>query len=201
MGRLRTEQVRIDPALLHRTEEGVALTDAVLSDYSARLRTQGRHEDSVRSCGKTLRQFRDFLPESGIVTRDTLRDWRNRLLSENYAIRTVNSKVSVVNAPLESMGCRDLQATKQLLPAVFEAPELTRQEYLRMLQTARALEDERAYVLTKLFATTGIAVTDLPLVSVEAAGEGQLTASGKRGQTLRFSPGLQTDLLRYARES
>lgn len=201
MGRLRTEQARIDPALLHRTEEGVALTDAVLADYGARLRAQGRREDSVRACEKTLQQFCDFLPETGIVTRDTLRDWRKRLLSENYAIRTVNSKVSMVNALLESMDCREFQVTKQLLPAAFEAPELTRQEYLRMLQTARAMVDERAYVLTKLFATTGIAVTDLPLVTVEAAGEGQVAASGKGRQILHFSPGLQADLLRYAREN
>lgn len=37
-----------------------------------------------------------------------------------------------------------------------------------MLQMAKILEDERAYVLTKLFATTGIAVLDLPAVTVEA---------------------------------
>ena len=36
-----------------------------------------------------------------------------------------------------------------------------------MLQTAKILEDERAYVLTKLFATTGIAVLDLPAVTVD----------------------------------
>lgn len=32
---------------------------------------------------------------------------RNNGAAENYAIRSVNSKVSMVNALLESMGCRD----------------------------------------------------------------------------------------------
>ena len=79
------------------------------------------------------------------------------------------------------MGCRDFQVTRQLLPEEFEAPELTRREYVRMLQTARSLEDERGYVLTKLFATTGIAVLDIPSVTVEAVRSGQLPIrSGKK---------------------
>ena len=155
MGRLRTETIKIDPTLLHRTPASAELTPAILADYSARMRAQRRREDSMCSCEKVLRQFYDFLPESKTVTKDTLQRWREQLLAENYAIRTVNSKVSMVNALLESMDCRDFQVTRQLLPEEFEAPELTRQEYVRMLQTARALGDERSYVLTKLFATTG----------------------------------------------
>ena len=58
-------------------------------------------------------------------------------LAENYAVRSVNSKVSTINALLESMGCREFQVTKQLPAEEFDAPELTRQEYVRMLQTAK----------------------------------------------------------------
>lgn len=202
MGRLRTETIKIDPALLHRTPASAELTPAILADYSARMRAQRRREDSMRSCEKVLRQFYDFLPESKTVTKDTLQRWREQLLAENYAIRTVNSKVSMVNALLESMDCRDFQVTRQLLPEEFEAPELTRQEYVRMLQTARTLEDERAYVLTKLFATTGIAVLDVPSVTVEAVRAGQaVIKSSKETEIIRFPASLQEDLLRYGAEN
>ena len=202
MGRLRTETIKIDPALLHRTPASAELTPDILADYSARMRAQRRREDSMLSCEKVLRQFYDFLPESKTVTRDTLEKWREQLLAENYAIRTVNSKVSMVNALLESMDCRDFQVTRQLLPEEFEAPELTRQEYVRMLQTARTLEDERAYVLTKLFATTGIAVLDIPSVTVEAVRSGQLLIkSGEKTEIIRFPASLQEDLLRYAADN
>lgn len=97
MGRLRTETIKIAPELLHRTPASAELTPAILEDYSTRMRAQRRREDSMRSCEKVLRQFYDFLPESKLVTRDTLQKWREQLLSENYAIRTVNSKVSMVN--------------------------------------------------------------------------------------------------------
>ena len=202
MGRLRTETIKIDPALLHRTPASAELMPAILADYSARMRAQRRREDSMLSCEKVLRQFYDFLPESKTVTRDTLEKWREQLLAENYAIRTVNSKVSMVNALLESMDCRDFQVTRQLLPEEFEAPELTRQEYVRMLQTARTLEDERAYVLTKLFGTTGIAVMDIPAVTVEAVRTGQaVIKSGKETEIIRFPASLREDLLRYGAEN
>ena len=202
MGRLHVETIQIDPALLRRTADGAVLTPEILADYAARFRAQGRREDSVRSCERVLRQFYDFLSADKLVGKNTLSDWRDRLLAENYAVRSVNSKVSTVNALLESMGCREFQVTKQLPAEAFDTPELTRQEYVRMLQTAKILEDERAYVLTKLFATTGIAVLDLPAVTVEAVQTGHaVLKSGKKLEIIRFPASLQADLLRYAREN
>ena len=86
--------------------------------------------------------------------------------------------------------------TRQLLPGEFEAPELTRREYVRTLQTARILEDERGYVLTKLFAITGIAVLDIPSVTVETVRSGLLPIrSGKKAEIIRFPTSPQEDLL------
>ena len=185
MGRLHVETIQIDPALLRRTADGAVLTPEILADYAAKLRAQGRREDSVRSCERTMGQFYDVLPEDKLVGKNTLSDWRDQLLAENYAVRSVNSKVSTINALLESMGCREFQVTKQLPAEDFDTPELTRQEYVRMLQTAKILEDERAYVLTKLFATTGIAVLDLPAVTVEAVQTGYaVLKSGKKLEML-----------------
>ena len=68
-----------------------------------------------------------------------------------------------------------------------------------MLQTAKILEDERSYVLTKLFATTGINVSELPLVTAEAVRQGDLKIKkGKATEVIRFPASLQGDLLRYA---
>ena len=60
------------------------------------------------------------------------------------------------------------------------------------------IRDRRGYVLAKLFATTGLSVSDLPVVTVEAAEAGRLV---KGREIVRFSEGLQTDLLEYAKES
>lgn len=202
MGRSRAETIQIAPELLRRSKGGVALTAEILRDYITKLREHGRSEESIKSCGRTLGQFYDFLPEDKRVCKNTLTDWRERLLAEGYAARSVNSKVSMVNALLACMNCREFQVTKQLPTEVFDAPALTRQEYIRMLQTAKLLDDERAYALTKLFATTGIAVQDLPMVTVEAAQTGEIALTdGKATKTVHLPDGLRGDLLRYAAKS
>ncbi len=55
-----------------------------------------------------------------------------------------------------------------------EQPELTREEYLRLLQTARILEKERAYLLVKLLGTTGLPVHLLDEVTISAVQDGGL---------------------------
>lgn len=175
----------------------MTLTEDVITAYSSILSAEGRTGSSLHLCETVLRQFLAFLPD-GVITKDSLSAWREQLLTEGFAIRTVNCRVSTVSALLEAMDCREFQVDRQLRPPQFEAPELTRQEYLRMLQTARTLDDRRGYVLVKLFATTGLSVSDLPLVTVEAAQAGRLV---KGREILRFSEGLQADLLGYAKQN
>ena len=197
MARRRTNDAKIDPALFHRGASSVTLSEDVIAAYLSILREEGRTGQSLRLCETVLRQFLAFLPD-GVITKDSLPAWREHLLSEGFAIRTVNCRVSTVSALLEAMDCREFQVDRQLRPPQFEAPELTRQEYLRMLQTAKLLEDRRGYALAKLFATTGLSVSDLPLVTVEAAEAGRLV---KGREIARFSESLQADLLDYAKRN
>lgn len=197
MARRRANSAKIDPALFQRSAASVTLTEDVITAYSSILSAEGRTGSSLHLCETVLRQFLAFLPD-GVITKDSLSAWREQLLTEGFAIRTVNCRVSTVSALLEAMDCREFQVDRQLRPPQFEAPELTRQEYLRMLQTARTLDDRRGYVLVKLFATTGLSVSDLPLVTVEAAQAGRLV---KGREIVRFSEGLQADLLGYAKQN
>lgn len=197
MARRRANSAKIDPALFQRSAASVTLTEDVITAYLSILSAEGRTGSSLHLCETVLRQFLASLPD-GVITKDSLSAWREQLLTEGFAIRTVNCRVSTVSALLEAMDCREFQVDRQLRPPQFEAPELTRQEYLRMLQTARTLDDRRGYVLAKLFATTGISVSDLPLVTVEAAEAGRLV---KGREIVRFSEGLQADLLGYAKQN
>ena len=73
-------------------------------------------------------------------------------------------------------------------------PELTRTEYLRLLQTAWTLGRERIYLMVKVLALTGIRVGELPLLTAEAVETGWLSVSGEQ----RPIPGcLRRELLDY----
>ena len=73
-------------------------------------------------------------------------------------------------------------------------PELTRTEYLRLLQTAWTLGRERIDLMVKVLALTGIRVGELPLLTAEAVEMGWLSVSGEQ----RPIPGcLRRELLDY----
>lgn len=78
-------------------------------------------------------------------------------------------------------------------------PELTRSEYHQLLQTAKALGQERTYMLVKVLGSCNIRMQELPKVTEEAPEEGKLTtaANGLR-QTIRLPECLRQELLAYA---
>ena len=106
--------------------------------------------------------------------------------------------MSAANSFLEWLGCREFQLTGRLSCGRDAQLELTRSEYLRLLSTARALRQERVYLLIKLFTSTGLPVHELEQVTVEAAGEGVLLLPGE-AMPQRLPDCLRTELLDYAR--
>ena len=115
MARRRANSAKIDPALFHRSASSVTLTEGVITAYLSILRAEGRAESSLHLCETVLRQFLAFLPD-GVLAKDSLSVWREQLLAEGFAIRTVNCRVSTVSALLEAMDCREFQVDRQLRP-------------------------------------------------------------------------------------
>lgn len=141
-----------EEAVLHMTQQQV---EAYLED----LRVRHRTEETIQNYRTSLGQLYRDLPEGKPLGRETLGWWQGRLLASGYTPRTVNRALSVANSFFAFLGHRELQTSAFLEPPRDVAPpELTRREYLRMLQTARTLGKERTYLLIKLFATTGLTV-------------------------------------------
>ena len=163
---------------------------------------EGRVEGTLKWYRRGLNRLYDDLPEDKTIRHGTLERWREKLVKEGYAPSTINSYLSVNNAYLDFVGHREYQLANQLKLETELQPELTRTEYLRLLQTARTLGRERVYLLVKLFGTTGLTVQELEKVTVEAVKEGKLTVTPSRSkQVLRIPDGLQSELLDYAKRN
>lgn len=180
----------------------VHLTPSLIAEFRTALLDKGYNEDTVsRYCTNLTRLLND-LPEDKCIRKGTLARWQEDLLEAGYAARTVNLFVSPANSLLEYLNLRELQLATQLKPEAEFQPELTRTEYLRLLQTARALGKERVYLLVKLFATTGLPVQELAKVTVEAAEAGKITtASSGIKQIVRIPECLRNELLAYAKRN
>ena len=134
------------------------------------------------------------------MAADTLELWRAALLREGYSPGTANTHVSAANGLLAYLGRRDLQLIGQLDTEEEIQPELSRTEYLRLLATARNLGRERTYLMVKVFALTGIRVSELNRVTVRAVEEGRvLTACDGRAQYVLIPACLQKELAVYLR--
>lgn len=171
--------------------------DLYLQDVASRGCKQGTLENYRRS----LLNFFDWLPEGKRVSRKMVYDYQDYLIGK-YTSRTVNMKMTAINGILGFLDLREYQSTvKASVDDTAIQPELSRNEYLRMLSAAKAIGDERLYLIIKLFGTTGIAVQEFDKVTVEAVRSGTIVTFPNRNRlALRIPACVQSELLEYAKE-
>lgn len=171
--------------------------DLYLQDVASRGCKQGTLENYRRS----LLNFFDWLPEGKRVSREKVYEYQEYLIGK-YTSRTVNMKMTSINGILGFLDLREYQSTvKASVDDTAIQPELSRNEYLRMLSAAKAIGDERLYLIIKLFGTTGIAVQEFDKVTVEAVRSGTIvTFPNQNRLALRIPACVQSELLEYAKE-
>ena len=180
---------------------GTAITPEEIRTYLQALSDRGRSWGTVQMYRTKLRAFYDFLPAGKRVQPGTLAAWRASLLEAGYSPSTVNTHLSAANGLLDFLGRRDLQLVGQLDAEPLSHPELTRTEYLRLLQAARTLGKERTYLLVKVFALVGLRVGELPWLTVESVRAGRLLIrdAGQR-QYVPIPDCLRQELETYIRQ-
>ena len=192
----------METALQDRTAAPAELTVTweEVCRYLDSLAARGRRRETIQVYRPKLEAFYHFLPEDKRAAADTLELWRAALLREGYSPGTANTHVSAANGLLAYLGRRDLQLIGQLDTEGEIQPELSRTEYLRLLATARNLGRERTYLMVKVFALTGIRVSELNRVTVRAVEEGRvLTACDGRAQYVLIPACLRKELTVYLR--
>lgn len=155
-------------------KESLLLTEELIAQFLLEKERRGCVSDTVSGYRRHLLQLYQELPEDKEIRPGTLENWQSMLVEKGYAARTVNNWLSAANSMMEFCGRRELQVPDLPLPADDVQPELTRTEYLRLLSAARVLGKERAYLLVKVFACTGMTVRHLSLLTVEAVEENRL---------------------------
>lgn len=138
------------------------------------------------------------------VSRELVAEWRDHLLSKDYAPVTINSMLAALNGLFHFLGwdeCRAkfLKVQRRLFRDA--GRELTRQEYERLLAAARARGQERLALLMEAICATGIRVSEVRYITVEAAQRGRTEISLKGKIRTILLPGkLCRKLLKYARK-
>lgn len=125
-------------------------------------------------------------------------------LIEHYAPASVNSILSALNSFFTYYERHDLRVkTLKIQRALFASKdrELSKEEYGRLLDAAKSKNNERLYLLMQTVCSTGIRVSELRFITVEAVGRGmaEIRCKGKIRQV--FLPrALCAKLTAYSRK-
>ena len=178
------------------------LTSAYIPEYVRFLRAGGSSEGTVE---KYLRDVRAFAAWLGERELEAASGWREHLLERGYAPVTVNSMLSAVNRFLKFLGREDCKIKfLRVQRSAFREQdrELTRAEYQRLLDTAAAEGQERLGLLMETICSTGIRVSEVQYITVDAvrAGRAEISLKGKI-RTILLPAKLCRKLLKYARKN
>ena len=183
--------------------KGRILTETQIAAFAVYLKSEEKSENTIEKYMRDVRAFCAYVGEAE-MTKETVIAYKNKLLSENYAARSVNSVLASINSLLSFLGWADLKVKSIKLQRQIYCPEekeLTKAEYIRLVNTAKQKGNERLNLLIQTICGTGIRVSELQYITVEAVkcNEAVVSLKGKT-RSVFIVRELQKKLLRYAAE-
>ena len=183
--------------------KGKILTDKQIAAFAVYLKSEEKSENTVAKYIRDVRAFFAYVGETEI-TKEMVIAYKNKLISDNYAVRSINSMLASLNGLLSFLGWADLKVKSiKLQRQIYNTKkkELTKEEYLRLVNTAKQKGNDRLNLLIQTICGTGIRVSELQYITVEAVkcGEAVVSLKGKT-RSVFIVRELQKKLLRYAAE-
>lgn len=161
-------------------------------------------EKSKNTIDKYIRDVKKFFEHVRYleITKENVISYKKQLIDKKYATRSINSILASLNCFFAFLGWKDLKVkSMRLQRAAYcsEEKELTKAEYVRLLNVAKQKENERLNLLIQTICGTGIRVSELQYITMEAVKSGRAIVSlkGKTRQVLIVRQ-LQMKLLNYA---
>ena len=173
-----------------------------LRHFEQFLRNEEKSEATVEKYIRDVTAFAEYLKEEKF-TKETVIAYKKHL-QEKYAITSVNSMIAGINCFLSFIGCHDLRVKSVKLQKQIYCPEekeLTKAEYTRLCKTAERNQNRRLNLIIQTICGTGIRVSELEFITVEAVKSGEATVSCKgKTRSVFIVKNLQKKLLRFATE-
>ena len=176
------------------------ITENTLIKFACYMKENEKSPATLEKYLRDVRRFCTYL-DGREITKALVLEYKTRL-GETHALTGANSILAAVNSLLRFMGrteCCVKQFKIQKDAFCAEDRELTKGEYLSLVRTAERKNDLRLSLLIQTLCATGIRVSELKFITVDAVKRGEATVSCK-GKTRRvfILPALRKKLLSYA---
>ena len=180
--------------------KGRFLTAEMIAEFKEHLIFEERSEATVEKYIRDVKAFAVYL-SGAEITKETVINYKKRL-QESYAVRSVNSMLASINSLFAFLSWHELKVKSIKLQQQIYCPEekeLTKVEYTRLCKTAEKKHNERLTLILQTICGSGIRVSELQHITVEAVRQGEATVSCKaKTRSVFIMKELQKKLLRYA---
>lgn len=171
--------------------------------FRMRLLEDEKSTATIDKYMKDVRRFLAYAEGKGSVDKELVMAYKESLLGR-YVPASINSMLAALNCFFKKMGWYDcvvklIKIQKDSFRA--QERELSKAEYYRLLKAAKAAKKERLYLVMETICSTGIRVSELQFITVEALGKGQANVSLKgKTRTVLLPSALTKKLKKYVRK-
>lgn len=181
------------------------MTDRVLKDSHIKgfCDYLVREEKSRVTIEKYHRDVQSFYRYVGTqeISKELVISYKKNLIEKQYAVRSINSMLASINSLLAFLGwmdCKVRSIRTQRQTYCTEDKELTKAEYMRLLQASK--KNEQLNLVLQTICGTGIRVSELKYFTVEEVRRGEIIVNCKSKTRTILVPGkLKKLLLSYAK--
>lgn len=190
------------------------MIEELLAAFEQILRQEEKSHGTITKYRRDVKAFLTWYgewsrsAEGGHEMSEAGTAWKESLLQKGCRPVTINSMVCAVNhffkvmGPM--MGCENCRIrTLRIQRKLFweESRQLSREEFRHLVQTARDSGQERTALLLETIAGTGIRVSEIPFITVEAVRDGKATVLLKgKVRTILLPAALRERLQNYAEQ-
>lgn len=178
------------------------LSEKLARSFEQALREDERSAATIEKYLHDIRYFAEYAAKRR-VHKALVLSYKEQLAKE-YALSSANSMLAALNTFFRFMGWEDCcvrQFKVQRQTYLPEEKELTKAEYIRLVHTAEKENNERLSLIIQTLCGSGIRVSELRHITVEAVrcGKAEVSCKGKT-RTVFIVAELKKKLLRYAKK-
>ncbi len=179
--------------------KGHFLSNKEIEKFCKYLKEEEKSENTIEKYIRDVTVFSTYCTSA--ITKDNVIAYKQNLIDSGYAVRSINSMLASINSLFSFLGWYELRVRAlKVQQQVFcsEEKELTKEEYERLCRTAKKSNNERLCLMLQTICGTGIRVSELQFITVEAVRKGEATVSLKgKTRSVFIVRELQKKLLRY----
>lgn len=178
------------------------LTERNILLFKQNMIAEEKSNVTIEKYIRDIKQFHNFV-DGRFVTKELVIEYKKNLIDKGYSTRSINSMLASINSIFSFLGWFDFRVKSlKIQQEIFrpEEKELSKSEYIKLVKTAQKKQNERLCLILQTICGTGIRVSELQYITVEAVQQGSTKVSCKaKNRSIFIVKELRKKLLKYAK--